>query len=71
MGRKSKNGTQIERVIEFVIKEEYLTWPFVSRKLQIGYLGTQKVIKQLEEMQYIKKDEEPGKYKVVKHKLLN
>lgn len=71
MGRKSKHGTQIERVLEYVIREEFVTWPYISRKLQIGYIGTQKVIKQLEDMEYIKKDEKSGKYKVIRHKLIN
>lgn len=71
MGRKSKNGSQIERIIEFVIKEEYLTWPFVSRKLQIGYLGAQEVIKQLELAGYIRKMDESNKYKVIRHTLIN
>ncbi len=70
MGRKSKNGSQIERVLKFVIKEEYITWPYISRKLQIGCIGAQKVIKQLEQMGYIEKADSTKK-RVLKHKLLN
>ncbi len=70
MGRKGKNGTQIDRAVEIVIKEDYISWPFISRKLQIGYLGAQKVIKKLEEMGYVETGEST-KIKVIKHKFLN
>ncbi len=70
MGRKSKNGTQIDRVLEFVIKEEYITWPYISRKLQIGYMGAQKVINQLEKMGYIEKADSTRK-RVLKHRFIN
>jgi len=70
MGRKSKNGTQIERAIELIIKKDYITWPLISRKIRIGYLGAQKIIKQLEEMGYIEKIETTSK-KVLKHYFLN
>ena len=71
MGRKSKNGTQMERVLEFVVEVEYVDWIIISRKLQIGYLGAQKVIKQLESDGYIQKMEESNKYKVIRHTLIN
>lgn len=70
MGRKRKHGTQIDRAVEIVIKEDYISWPFISSKLQIGYLGAQKVIKQLEDMGYIEKEQERTKRKVLKHKYI-
>lgn len=70
MGRKSKSGTQIDRIIEFVIREDYVSTPFIQKKLQIGYLGAQKVIKRLEVMGYLEKGEEFSERKVLKHKFI-
>lgn len=71
MKRKSKNGKQVDRVLVHVIKEKYITWPFVSRKLKIGYLGTQQVIKHLESAGYIRKMDGSNKYKVIHNSLIN
>lgn len=67
MKRKSKHGTQLDRVLLFVIKEQYITWPIISRKLQIGYLGAQQIIKQLESTGYVSKMDKSNIYKVIRH----
>lgn len=71
MGRRSKNGTQIDRAVEKVIKEDYVSTPFIQRTLQISYLSAQKVLRQLAEMGYIEKVTEHKQMKVLKHKFLN
>ncbi len=55
MGRKNKNGSQIDRIIELVIKKDYVSTPFIQRKLKIAYLGAQNILKQLAQMGYVEK----------------
>lgn len=70
MGRKRKNGTLIDSVVEVIIKQQYISTPFIQRKFQISYLGAEKVIKQLEEMGYVETGQEFSKRKVLKNKFI-
>lgn len=70
MGRKRKHGVLIDFVVEKVIKEDYISTPFIQRKFQVSYLKAQEILKQLEEMGYIEKGEEFTKRKVLKNKFI-
>lgn len=70
MGRKRKHGVLIDYVVEKVIKEDYVSTPFIQRKFQISYLKAQDVIKQLESMGYIERGKEFTERKVLKHKFI-
>lgn len=70
MGRKRKAGTQLDIIVEKVIKEDYVTTSFIQRKLQISYLSAMKVLKQLEELGYIEKGEDFTKRRVIKHSFI-
>lgn len=67
MGRKRKNGILIDFVVEKVIKEEFISAPFIQRKFQVSYLKAQEILKHLEEMGYIEEGEEFTKRKVLKN----
>lgn len=71
MGRKRKNEELIDLVVEKIIKEEYVSTPYIQRKFKISYLGAQKILKKLEEMGYIEHVHEFKQVRVLKHKLLN
>lgn len=70
MGRHRKNGTTIDSVVEVVIKQDYISTPFIQRQFQISYLGAQKIIKQLEKLGYIEKGEQFTERKVLRHKYI-
>lgn len=70
MGRKRKNGVLIDFVVERIIKEEYVSTPFIQRAFQIGYVSARKVIKQLHEMGYIENENEFKNIRVIKHKYI-
>ena len=70
MASAKKRDTLIDRVVERIIKENFISSPFIQRKFQISYLGAQKVIKKLEEMGYIEKGEQFTKRRVLKHKFI-
>ena len=64
------NGILIDYVVEKVIKEDYISTPFIQRRFQISYLKAQEILKQLEEMGYIEKGKEFTLRKVIRHKYL-
>lgn len=70
MGRKRMNGKLIDHVVEKVIKEEYVSTPFIQRKFQVSYLKAQSVLKELAEMGYIEKVIEFKPVKVLRHKFI-
>lgn len=70
MGRKRKNGLLIDFVVEKIIKEDFVSTPYIQRKFQISYLKSQEVLKQLEELGYIETGKEFSKRKVLKHKYI-
>lgn len=70
MGRKRKNGVLIDLVVEKIIKEEYISAPFIQRKFQISYTTTREIIKQLYNMRYIESENEFENIKVIKHKYI-
>jgi DNA segregation ATPase FtsK/SpoIIIE-like protein len=70
MGRKRKNGILIDLVVEIIIKQKYISTPYIQRKFQISYLKAQEILKQLEKKGYIEKVEEFNQLKVVKDKYI-
>lgn len=71
MGRKRKNGLLIDFVVEKIIKEDFVSTPYIQRKFQISYSTARTIIKQLFEMGYTEHAEEFKQIKVIKHKLFN
>lgn len=67
MVRKQKKETQLDIIVEKVIKEEFVSASFIQRKLQISYLSAMKVLKQLEEFGYVEKGADFTKRRVVRH----
>jgi len=55
MGRKRKNGTQIDIIVEKVIKLDFVTASFIQRKLGITYLSAQALLEKLAVMGYVEK----------------
>lgn len=70
MGRKRKNGVLIDFVVETIIKEQYVSVPFIQRKFQISYSTARKIISKLFEMGYIENEAEFKDIKVIKHKYI-
>lgn len=70
MGRKRKNGELIDFVVEKVIKENFVSTPYIQRKFHVGYLKAQEILKQLEEMGYIEKGKEFTQRRVLKHRYI-
>lgn len=70
MGRKRKNEVLIDLVVERVIKEDFVSTPFIQRRFQVSYIKAQQILKQLEDMRYIEKGEEFTKRRVLKHKYI-
>ncbi len=70
MVRKRKNGELIDFVVERILKEEYVSTPYIQRKFQISYLKAQQILKQLAEMGYIEKIVEFKQMKVLKHRYI-
>ena len=68
MGRKRKDGTLFDAVVERIIKEDFVSIPFIQRKFQISYSKAQEILKQLEKLGYIEKVKEFEPAKVLKHK---
>jgi len=67
MGRKRKNGTQIDIIVEKVIKLDFVTASFIQRKLGITYLSAQALLEKLAVMGYVEKFKPFKKLKVLKH----
>jgi ribosomal protein S25 len=67
MGRKRKQGVLIDAVVEKIIKEDYISTPFIQRQFQISYLKAREILKLLEKMGYIEKVDEFKPVKVLKH----
>lgn len=67
MGRKGNLESQLDRIIHLVIREEFVTAPFIQRKLGISYLSAQKVLKKLAEIGYIEEFKPFRKLKVIKN----
>lgn len=70
MGRKRKNGTLIDAVVEKVIKEDYISIPFLQRRFKISYLRAQTLLEELENMGYIKRSENASESRVIKKKFI-
>ncbi len=70
MRRKRKHGLLIDDVVEKVIREDYVSTPFIQRKFQISYLKAQQILKQLAEMGYVEKVEEFKSVKVLKNEYI-
>lgn len=70
MGRKRKHGVLIDIVVEKVIKEDFVSTPFIQRKFHVSYLKAQEILKELEKMGYIEKVKEFEPVKVLKHKYI-
>ena len=70
MGRKRKNGELIDIVVEKIIKEEFVSAPFIQRKFQLSYIKARELLKRLEEMGYIERGNEFEKRKVLKHRYI-
>ena len=70
MGRKSDVGSQLDRIVYLVIKEDYITASFVQRKLGITYPSAQAMLKKLSEIGYIEEYKPFKRLKVIKHKFI-
>lgn len=70
MGRKRKQGVLIDYVVEKIIREYFISTPFIQRKFQVSYLRAQQILKQLEKMGYIEKVKEFEPIRVLKHKYI-
>ena len=68
MGRKRENGTLIDYVVEKIIKEEYVSTPFIQRNFNVSYVKAQEILKQLAKMKYIEEVVEHKQLKVIRHK---
>lgn len=70
MGRNSNLTTQLDRIVYLVIKEDYISSPFVQRKLGITYPSAQKVLIKLAELGYLEEYIPNKKLKVIKHEFI-
>ncbi len=70
MGRKSDLKSQLDRVVFLVIKEKYVSAPFIQRKLGITYPSAQNILKKLYEMGYVESYEAGKELKVIKHNFI-
>lgn len=66
MGRKPNRERQLDRIVEQVINQDFVTASFIQRKLQISYLSAQEVLKKLAEMGYLENYQLFKKLKVIK-----
>lgn len=70
MGRKAKNGTQLDRIVYKIIREDYVTAPFIQRRLGITYTSAQEVLKKLSEIGYIEEYKPFKKLKVIRNRYI-
>jgi ribosomal protein S25 len=57
----------MDKIVSYVIKEDYITASFIQRKLGIAYISAQIVLKKLSEAGYIEDYKPFKKLKVIKH----
>lgn len=70
MGRKSDLKSQLDRIVFLVIKEEYVSAPFIQRRLGITYPSAQLILQKLNELGYVEEYKPNKKLKVLKHQFI-
>lgn len=65
---RKKNDLLFDRVVELVIKQDFVSTPFLQRNFGVDYQKAQLILHRLEEWGYIEKGKEFTERRVLKHK---